>query len=577
MKMFDLGRGLAICTTMWACSGSIGEKQEGAPDAPDETPPDGPAADENKSPDEVISQPDACQELGSPELWKRPTAGVRRLTRVELGNALSDLAGGPWQGAALPFDIDETGTHKDLAQVKVTNRFMADYWKTTEAVAGRMLSNAAVAPKCAANDAACVKTYLDTVGARAWRRPLTTEELNGLVATYDKGAAIDAGTGFSTALQRILLSPSFLYLEEDGVRVADAKGKVMRLSPYHVAEQLSFTLWSAPPDDKLRQAAKDGQLDSAESVREHAERMLADPRARDAMAAFFSEWLEFSHAKTVSKSATKFPDLTEALRADMALDGQRFMNTLLFDDNASVSQMLTSDRAFLTPRLAKFLKVTAAPSSTDAQPTAHSLPSRVGLLTTPAFLTAVSKDEQNSTIMRGAYVVERLLCGSVPAPPENVDMAALDGGFKPGLTLRERMAEHSTNPACSGCHQSFEPFGDVLEGYDPVGRIQTTDNGKPINDTITVEDLYGISGTFDGIAELAPALARAPSLDSCYVSTLAEHVLGRNLSESSACLVFDHASLGKKDAGPQSMKSLLLALVSSPAFLERQALAQENP
>ncbi len=576
MKFSDMRRGLVISATLLACTGSIGKNgQPGQTDPDIEAPTD--PQDPNKPADEVIGEPDACKELGSPDAWARPTARVRRLTRVELTHALTDLAGGPWPGAALPFDLDESGTVKDLNAVTVTNRFMTDYWKTTESVASRILNSATVAPKCNTNDAACARTYLETMGSRAWRRPLSTEELGALFATYERSAALDSSTGFSAALQRILLSPSFLYLEEDGVRIADANRGVIRLSPQHIAEQLSFTLWSAPPDETLRLAAKNGGLDSALAVRDQAERLLADPRAREAMTAFFSEWLELNSVRTVSKSQTRFPGLSDALRADMVLDAQLYLNALVFDEDATTAEMLASERAFLTPRLARFLQVPAPSSASDAQPTPQSLATRVGLLTTPAFLTAHSKNEQNSTVLRGKYVVERLLCGTVPDPPANADMAAADAGFAPGLTLRERMAQHSVNPACSGCHQAFEPFGDALEGYDPVGRIQTTDSGKPIDDTITVDDLYGITGTFDGIRELAPALARAPSLDSCYVSTLAEHAMGRSLSESSACLVFDHASLGKPDASPQGMKALLLALVSSPAFLERESAQLENP
>ncbi len=561
MKFFRLGFvGLSV-GALAACSGSISSSSPDDPGASGDS-----SGDDDTSLDdsEVIAQPGECARLGNPADWQRPVARLRRLTRIELRHAIEDLTGTAWSGPDLPDDIDPRGLDRDVQFLSIGTDFLSAFLPAAESAAQKILSVGPNKPSCAGGDKACARGFATALADRAFRRTPTDAEVDDLMESFAVGNDVDNATGLAFIAQRVLLSPHFLYLAEDGVRMGDVSERPLRLSPDHIAEQLSFLLWSAPPDEQLRKAARDGFLDDADGVRAQAERLLAAPRGQEAAGQLFERWLGLGEVMFSVKDKDAFPGFDADIKADMVQDATRTLTALLLE-GGTAADILTTPDGFMTSRLRNFLQIPAsADKSNDATRTQP--PGRHGLLTMPAFLAPAAGEKENSTVLRGKHAVERVLCASVPAPPADADLAGADPGFAPGLTLRERMERHAKDPACAGCHNVFEPVGYALEGYDAVGRLRDMDGGKPINDTVELDDFQGITGTFDGIAELAPALAQLPAVETCFVATLAKHAVGTAPSQSGACLAFDGAGVGNES----SLMDLILGYVSGPAFLERQ-------
>jgi hypothetical protein len=508
---------------------------------------------------------------------RAPTAAtLRRLTSTEHRNLLLDLLGAPLPPTPVAPDTDPylfprigatTDAYSDLAlqQLDTAARTAAaavfDDPARREALVG-------CAPAAVAGDA-CVNSYLAAFGRRAWRRPLTADELASAEGVVIDAALGDVWEGLQAATAAILQAPSFVYHVSVGTPDPAVPG-LARATGYEVADRLASLLWASGPDDALLDAAAAGRLDTAAGVAAEARRLLDQPRARDAVLDFFVHWLALDEVPAITRDA--YPGFSPAVASAMATESLLVVDDLVWRRDADVRQLLTTRRTFLNAPLAAYYGVDA-PGASEVAFAPVKLPDdgpRAGVLTFGAFLTTFAHQTQTSPTLRGKFVRERLLCGTVPPPPPGVSTdLPVD---QTAATLRERLEAHRANPACSGCHAAMDPPGLTFEGFDAAGAYRTTENGAPID---TRGELDGVT-LADPIA-LGEALAVDDRVPRCVVRQVFRHAHGRvdNVDDRPAIDALEAAFI----EGGHRFRPLLLALVTDESFrtFAVPASAEESP
>jgi hypothetical protein len=322
------------------------------------------------------------------------------------------------------------------------------------------------------------KTALDAqraailqLAAKAWRRPLTSEESDTLKSLEPR-----------LMLVRILTSPAFLYRSE---RTPEKTGPV---SPHELASRLSHFLWSSAPDQTLLDLAKSGALTHPETLRAETRRMIADERIRRLATEFGCQWLHIRDIATLSeKSERHFPQFTQ-LRTSMLEESVRFI-THSIQSNAPILSLLNADHTFVDPPLAAHYGL---PIQGDDWQRVEGLQSshRGGILGLAATLSKQSGASRTSPILRGNWVSEVLLGERLPRPPK--DVPTLPEEAPEGLTERQLIERHSSDEQCSGCHRRIDPIGFALEGFDPIGRWRNRPTQTTLADGTPIEGIDGL-------------------------------------------------------------------------------------
>lgn len=456
-----------------------------------------------------------------------------------------------------PFD-DEVGR-------VVTGNVVDAYWK-----AGFVVGQAAVekglAPLVSCDPKAdakgCAETFVRSFGKRAFRRPLSDAEVarfRGVVLTPP-----DFTKGVANAIAAFLSAPSFLYRSEMGEPQPDG---TYRLTPWEVASALSYTLWGTTPDAALLDAADKGELATAAGVEKQARRLLGDPRARDAVASFAEQWLGAENIRTVDKNAGMFPGFDKDVREALAEETRRLVTHVVFDGSHAFEEILTAGYTFVNEKNAPLYGMTGV-TGTDLAKRDY-VDARAGVLGHASVLGVLAHSDQTSPIRRGLFVRRNLLCETFGTPPPNA------GGVPkvdPNATTAERFSQHSADKACSGCHKYIDPVGLGFEYLDPIGRIRTTDAGKPVTkggDMIDVEHQgAGTSAPFADVKELASTLAKSEAAKTCFVKQVHRFAHGRLEDADASCAVSTLRSSWK--AKGNDVRELFVAVVTSPDFLVRK-------
>jgi hypothetical protein len=493
-----------------------------------------------------------------------PAPEVRRLTRAEIDATLTDALGQQTNLAAVLAAEDMVNGYTGHDDLLVSTLFADQLDSATAALATQVAPAQQQTLNCGASEAEtdCVKRYLSTFAARAWRRPVTDDELNDLVALYSAGRdGEDIPTGLALAIQGVMEASGFLYRTELG---ADgAAGPTVDLTQYEIAAELSYLATGGPPDDTLRAAAASNALSDPKARSTQLERLLATPTATLRLRLFTEEWLGLTNIRSIQKDNNVFPKFDTDLRDAIAGSAEAFIDAVMSSSKGSVPELLSADYTYADDSVASFIGATDMPGMTPARISTTALPRR-GLITHPALLGTYAHPDQGSPTLRGKLVRTRLLCQDIPPPPPNV--IASVGPVDPNATTRQHYEGHVSNDTCNTCHKLMDPIGFGLEGFDGFGEFRTTEAGQNIDDHGNI-DGSDIAGTFQGGVQLANKLAMSTQVGNCAATQLTRFALGH--LESSA----DSATLtGVKQAYQASSGSLHAAmggLVESDAFAKR--------
>ena len=421
---------------------------------------------------------------------------------------------------------------------------------------------------------ACYQRIVTGFAERAFRRPLTPSESESVLALWKKLRSHENDDeAVSLIVRALLVSPNFLYrpsFKLANVQSADTHGLVP-LDDYTIGSRLSYFLWSSMPDAVLFDAAKAGALQNDAGLSSAVKRMLADPRASALQESFAAQWLNARPLAQAAKDPAKYPDFDEPLRAAMIDEVKQFFGAFLRAD-LPVARMLDPGFGFVNDRLAKHYGL---PLPGTDQLTRVTLPAgaRGGLLFQGAWLTASSEANRTSPVKRGRFLLERILCRSVPPPPPDVPAFKDPEGE---VTMRERLAEHRKSPACAGCHNLLDPVGLGLEELDGIGSLRTVEAGAPIDTSGGVPiDANAVSAgvPYNGGLELIARLKDDPRFARCLTQKLYGYALGRNLDSGDQPYWEAVADAGSSQ---QTLNQLVSAIALSPAF-RRQTAVEAAP
>jgi hypothetical protein len=420
-------------------------------------------------------------------------------------------------------------------------------------------------PANSADEIPCATKILSKLALRAYRRSVTKDDVDTLLGFYKNGRA--AGTfddGIRTALERVLVSPDFLFrIEADPIHTAS--GSVYRISDFELASRLSFFLWSSTPDDTLLDLASRGKLHEPAVLGQQISRMFTDPRARQSLVAnFFDDWLETRNVWLIKPDGSKFPWFDDNLRTAFVTETELFLDAQLREDH-SVTDLLTSNETFLNEQLARHYGIAGVYGS-HFRRVKLSDENRFGLLGKASVLAVTSYTTRTSPTIRGKWLLENILAAPMPAPPANVP--SLESSNKEGkpLSVREMLEMHRASPACAGCHARMDPLGLSLENFDAIGQWRTTDAGHAIDSSGVLLDGTKVNGP----GELRQALiAQKGQFVKAVTEKLLTYALGRGLEYYDAPTVraIDRAAA----ANDYRWSSLILEIVKCAPFQMRTA------
>jgi hypothetical protein len=424
-------------------------------------------------------------------------------------------------------------------------------------------------PAEGADEVPCARTIIASVARQAYRRPVTENDVEGLLSFFQSGrnhGSFDAG--IRTAVQAILASPEFVFRFErtpGGV----AAGANYRITDLELASRISFFLWSCPPDEELLAAAEHGQLKDPAVLAAQVRRMLADGRSQALVTNFAGQWLHLQNLKTATPDLYEFPSFDRTLADSMRRETELLFDNIMREDRP-ITELLTANYTFVDERLARHYGIPNVLGNRFRKVMLTD-PNRYGILGHGSFLTLTSTALRTSPVQRGKYVMEVLLGTPPPPPPPNVPALPENADSRTAhaaklLPVRERLEEHRANAVCASCHKMMDPIGFALENFDAVGVWRTKDSGFAID---------AAGQMFDGAKLNGPASLRAALLEhaDAYVGNFTENLLAYGLGRvlKTSDMPFVRTIVHRAGANDNRFSSFVVGVVNSVPLQMRRA------
>lgn len=503
------------------------------------------------------------------------TSQLSRLTNAQYDRTVfsllgvSSLNGGPPSNLLVP---DQTGS--------MTDQMWGAYQSVAEQIASQVMADASLKGKflectLAGDGSACLNETVAKFGRKAYRRPLSPAELGRFQKLVTDGPSMtENGTADEVAellLYGFLISPGFLQREE--LTEADAGGGRLALSAHEIASRLSYMLTGTSPDDILSQAADDGALSTPEEILAQAERLLETPGAREIVAAYHRKYLNYAPGTTRWDSparvgkGTAFPAFNKDLVPAMIAETEKLFDSITFEKQGTFKDLLLTEVGYVNAGTAPLYGVSGTFTSELSEVTLG--PDRPGFLTRAAFLSGFSDFDRSSPILRGAFITQHVLGIQLDTP----DPAALATPLPEGADLdtnRKQVDAQTGSGPCIDCHHSYvNPPGFVMEAFDTIGAVQTTERrtGADIDTQADVSlELNGAAVPVSGPAELMNLIATSPQANRFYAQSIVSSAYDRPPNGNDACVVEDFKT---KLLTGYAIKDLLVDLTKSESFRTR--------
>ncbi len=502
-----------------------------------------------------------------PEELVPAPARLRLLLQRQYVGAIEDLLGPEAAAVAAPPEnhaingFDAVGASQlVLGDAEIDAYERSARIVTQAAAAAGTLSGWLACDPAVQGDAVCMEQVVESFGRRAWRRPLTDEEVQRYAAV-GVTAAVDRGSfdiGMQEAVAALIQSPHFLYQVEIGEPDPSDPTR-RRLTQFELASRMSFFLVDTVPDADLLDDAEAGLLETPDGIRDAAQRLLERPRARGSLGSFFGEAWRLRNLASLPKDQGSFPQWSPELAQAMQDETLALVDEVAWARDVDFREVFTADYTFANAQLAFHYGLPGAAELGDT-PTMVPLAGidgRAGVFGHASFLSLLAHVSSTSPTLRGKFVLENVLCRTVPPPPPGVvtDLPVAEEG----ATMRERLEQHQTDPSCAGCHSYIDPIGFGLENYDGIGRFRTEDNGSPIDASASLD-----GQSFEGAKGLGALVAESPDSAKCLVRNLYRHATGHIETDGEevalVALEEEFALSGHR------MQALLVEIVASPAF-----------
>jgi hypothetical protein len=423
-------------------------------------------------------------------------------------------------------------------------------------------------PATAAEEPTCARSILSTLARRAYRRPVTDDDVQVLLDFYSLGRASgDFDAGIDLALQRLLVSPSFLFRSEIEPLDVAGRSRIYRISDIALASRLSFFLWSSIPDDVLLDLAVKGTLHEPAILEGQVRRMLADSRSQALTTNFAGQWLALRRLKSIVPDSFLYPDYGPTLAYAFQRETELFFDSIVREDRPALD-LLTANYTFVNEPLARHYDIPNVKGVHFRRVTLADDSPRRGLLGKGAILAATALPNRTSPVVRGKWVLQNILGTPPPEPPPDVPSLQENGEkVTKVLTLRQRLEEHRANAVCASCHKMMDPIGFALESFDVVGRYRTYDeNFEPIDSS----GVYPDGTRIDGLTGLRQVLVKqSDQVLYNITSTLLTYALGRGVEYYDAPAI--RAILRDAARSGYRLPSIIVGIVKSAPFQMRRS------
>ncbi len=505
-----------------------------------------------------------------------PKAVLRRMTHSQYNNTVRDLLKDASNPAShFPPEDYVNGFKNQYQALSVSPILTEAYSRAAERLAANAFRrgdsrNLIPCKPSSDEDSACRTKFIQTFGRRAFRRTLDPEEAGWYQTIFKSQKTFLEGA--QAVIETMLQSPGFIFWQEE---TPNPKWK-----SHAKASRLSYFLWNTTPDDALLDSASRGQLDTPEGIERTVRRMLDDPRAKDGVDEFVSEWLRFDRVMTASRERRLYPLFNRELAKAMTEETRRFIGDLVWNDR-NFMQVFTAKYSFINSDLAAVYQT--PPPERDFQRVEFSPESeRAGLLGQTLFLTLSSKPDETAPTGRGLFVREQFLCQQVPPPPPGVDTNLPEVEESKPVTNRERLAFHAGNPMCAGCHKLIDPIGFGFEKFDAIGMRRekhkllfypnltgaAARRAKPKQVELELDTKGSVAGIadsgFTNPRELGELLAKTPQCQECVVKQVFRFMSGRQETPADKPVI--KQSLDAFRGSGYRFKELIVALVKAREF-----------
>jgi hypothetical protein len=485
---------------------------------------------------------------------KASATRLRVLTESQVNNTVLDLLrleGDFAKGLGLAMD-DISLEHRAAVATQIAGQ-----------AAANLESWAPCTPAPQGDSAACKQQIIDQVGSMAYRRPLSDAERAELTTLFDAGVATkDFSTGVDWFLTGLLQAPDVVY-EVTRPAPAEQPGQVVPLAPHEYATRLAYFVWDGPPDAALLDAAGSGGLADAAGRSAQISRMLADTRFLRGVTRFYAKWL---HTSGFAELARDDEDFTEGVVS--ALETSLLMSaTSIYSSPApNVASLFSGDAYFFNDALRSFYGIAGSGAEFTAAPMTGQ--SRRGILTHPGLMALLARPGESNPISRGLYVLREILCVDVSPPPQDREIPDLPP-VQAGVSTRQRLELHTSDPFCGGCHAMIDPSGFAFEGFDEVGRFRTTDQGVPVDTSGTFELGLDVDGAYEKGDDFLAKVAESQSVRACFAGHYLDFALSHPLPDpSDACSL---QAVRQRFAATGDLRELVVTIASSDSFVMRLA------
>jgi hypothetical protein len=564
---------IIVCT---GCTGAIGSPELSDPSDS----PSGSTTDPTGNVGPVGTKPSAqtCTTMGTP-----PTTRVRRLTKVEIQTSANLLLATDTTTALSNLDADSqiNGGFSNSDQLVVSDSFANSLNLAADTIATTFkatVTKTAYGSTCFTTDAAaqtCAQTFIQTFGKKAYRRDTSADDVTALMKVYTAGrdVGIDGNvtdrfsTGLSWVVRAVVQSPDFLYLTELG-DAAVANGSKTTLLSNEVAAALSFSIVGTPPDDMLVSAAAANQLATADQRAAQAARLIAAyPDAwKQQMRMFVMQWLGINFGKPEwDKSTDAFPTFNAGVKTALQTEAGMYIDDwATLPDGPRLDTLLMTPSTFINSANASVYGLTA--TGTTFKKTNLDPAQRAGILTMAGFLGSTSHVAETSPVFRGKAILQKFLCKSPPPPPPVIPPLPPADQSAP-TTTRARFDAHVSNPACAGCHSTFQPMGEAFEEYDALGGFRSTQNGFPIDSTGALVGATGGDKPVSNAIDLSRVLSQSQDTFDCVTSQAFQFTMGRIAADYDGCGMAKASQAFS--TGHLDVRELIAGIVRSDSFVTR--------
>ena len=501
---------------------------------------------------------------------------ARKLNQAEYDNTVRDLFGfendyNPSTEYSFAQDGFRSGFNNNAEGLTIAPLDVENYLRAAKGIVDKALSDSQVSaslmvctPANANAPEACLQQVLEAFLPRAYRRPVSNDDMNALLTMADDVFML--GGSFQEQVQAMLINallmPDFLFRTETPPENGD---DIRDLNDYELANRLSYFLWSSMPDDALFNAAQSGNLTTNSVLVAQVERMLADPKADALAEQLTKQWFQTNALSEVIRDG-------EILDASLASDMETEALLLVRDavvGNISMQGLLNSSYTYLNNNLADHyglnassLGLTSSFKRVDFDPSSSE---RGGLLRMASFLTINANPAANSPVKRGKWVLERLLCSPPPPPPANIPSFEPETGQAAEGSLRHQTEAFFTGKdTCNTCHEPMHGIGFSFEHYDVDGLYRSDDNSFDI-DASGILTSTGV--TFDGVDGLVEALTDDQRLAACVVEKTIAFALGRDLLATDYALFNNMA----EELGDDFQLPELFKKISTSALMKQRS------